>query len=139
MRLRCLSQVAALAATATLLSCQGAAAPEDPEGSPSPAQVTFGGKADPMFAGNWKSEKGDSTLDLGKDGTLQSETTAQTAGGKSDVKVTGQWLVDGDKLKLRYEDKANNQVVMQYSAKLSGNKLELVIPNSRIKTTYLRK
>lgn len=139
MRLNRLSQVVALATTATLISCRSGAVPEDPEGPPSPAKVSFQGKIDPKFAGTWKSTRGDSTLDLGKDGTLTSETTAQTAGGKSDVKVTGQWLIDGDKLTLRYVDRSKDQTVMQYSAKLSGNKLEMGMPNSRMKMTYLRK
>src|SRR5580658_5481492 len=100
MRLKRLSQVVALATAATLVSgplvsCQSGAAPGDPDGPPAPAKVAFQGNTDPTFVGTWKSAKGDSTLDLAKDGTLKSETTAQTAGGKSDVKVTGEWLIDG--------------------------------------------
>ena len=80
-----------------------------------------------------------STIQLSKDGSAEMETIAHTFGGKSDVKVSGQWLAKGDKLTLRYKDKANRLVVMQYTARLTGNKLELAVGNGRLKTNYVRR
>jgi hypothetical protein len=136
---------AALAAAAFSITCTSilsgcnAAEMDDGNGTvPQPKAFSFDGTVDSKYVGTWKSAT-NSMLELNKDGTVSAETIAHTAGGISDVRIKGQWLVKDNKISVRYPDKAKNLVTMQYVADLSGNKLDLTISNTKIKTTYFRK
>jgi hypothetical protein len=130
--------VAALAATVGLAGCSGATDDDSAQAVPSKISV-FEGRVDPLFVGTWKSKNGNSTIQLGKDGALNVETISFSPAGKSDVKVSGQWLIKGDSLTLKYTDNKNHQtVLLQYKASLSGNKLKLDQGGGRLTTIYTR-
>ncbi len=73
---------------------------------------------------------------LTKTGNLTVETISFSLKGKSDTKIPGQWMASGDALLFSYLANSK-QMVLKYSASLSGNTLTLV--QGTIKTVYHRK
>jgi hypothetical protein len=139
MTFRAASGAVAPAAALFLAGCFGAHASEDEGGGPpTPRVVVFEGAVDPNFAGTWKTKGGNSTLILGKDGALKSETISYSPAGRSDTKVSGQWLVKDGRLTLKYPGKTKEQEFIQYTAELSGKTLTLNLAGGRLKTVYTR-
>ena len=120
--------------TAVAVGCKGPG--DDIVQVPAPRPVTFQGKVDPKFTGDWKSAVGGSSLHLATDGSMKAKSEMQTMKGKSVTDVSGKWLVDGDSLVLQYA-MASRQVSVKYSAALSGSTLTLT--QGRLKTVYKRK
>jgi hypothetical protein len=104
-----------------------------------PRTISFQGKVDPAFVGNWTATKGGSGLQLGKDGHATILTSTPTPGGLSHGKLDGSWLVQGGNLLLKYKVTKQPEVTIQYKTVLSGNTLTLLTAGARLKTVYTRK
>lgn len=114
----------------------------NPEGSgdaPPLAQVEFKGKIDSALAGTWSTETRDSILTLGKDGTLKIESTFPTPKGKQSATHEGSWLVDTDRLCLRYKENDGAETTIAYAIKASGNTMTLSTKVPKKETVYTRK
>ena len=125
------------AAILSIVACGMTPEPED--GPPKPATVDFKGTAEPAYAGLWSTAEGFSVLDLGKDGSLDLTTINVTPGGKVKKDLKGSWLVDGDRLLLKYSDKAGMESVIAYRSQLDGNNLTLTTKSPKLETKYTRK
>jgi hypothetical protein len=132
-----LGTVAATAATVLNFGCKGA----DDEYAPAvrPQVADFKGGIDPRYAGTWKTDNGDSTLIIDKNGDVGIENISKFMSSKSVVHEKGTWLVDGGSLLMRYSHAAGSPVVLKYAATLSGNTLTLLQAAGRLKTVYHRK
>ncbi len=104
-----------------------------------PKAVTFEGKVDPSYVGEWKSTDGTSDLHLAKDGTVEIDSTTNSQNGKSTSHIKGMWLVSGERLLFKYAEKSGGDTTLEYNGKPTGNDLTLQQPGGRLKTKYTRK
>jgi hypothetical protein len=126
----------AFAAAVHLCGCKPST--DDDSGPPKPPVVAFTGSADTKFVGNWKSTDGRSGLDMAKDGTVSILAVAATPSGDRKTSLTGSWLFNGTYLLLKYSDKGQAELVIRYTATLSGNTLTLLQVGARKKLVYTK-
>jgi hypothetical protein len=125
---------------ATLLAVAiiGCSPPEDDEGMPTRTTHAFSGSIDPAYAGHWIGDDKMSGLDLNEDGSAKIMSATQSAGGRSESNIAGEWRVDKPSLLLRYKA-GSQEVTLKYQANLKGDSLELIQSGNNHKNTYKRK
>lgn len=104
-----------------------------------PPKVEFKGKVDPALAGVWRSKEGDSVLTLDKEGALQIDSTFKTPVGMRKATKKGNWLLDTDRLLLRYRESDGTDTTVAYPMKVSGNTFTLSTKIPKKDTVYTRK
>lgn len=109
---------------------------DDPIGPP---KVAFTGKIDSALAGVWRSQEGDSVLTLDKDGALKIDSTFKTPVGMQSATKKGNWLVEPDRLCLRYRESDGTDTTVAYAMKASGNTITLSTKMPKRDTVYTRK
>jgi hypothetical protein len=128
---------AAVVAAAVLVGCQPDADQLTPHTRPA---YSFQGNVDPRFVGVWTTAPAPSSLTLMKDGSLAIVAVVMSPRGRTSSKLDGSWLVSGTDLLIKYRQKGNAEdVVLKYSANLSGDTLKLVQAGNGVKWTYHRK
>jgi len=132
-----LGMAVALAAAVLVAGCKNA----DEEEAPAfvPKTYAFEGKLEPTYVGSWNSVDGTSMLDIGKDGSLNIDTTTRSVAGKNTSHVVGKWLASGSTLMFQYTVGTQPTTVLKYTASLSGKSLTLQQADSRVKVKYNRK
>jgi hypothetical protein len=135
---KALIHVVAAAGAATLLcSCQ---VETDVTTGPVRHVYPFQGAVDSKFVGEWHTNPAPAGLSLKKDGSLGIVAVVVSPHGNTSSKLNGLWLVSGSDLLLKYRESGDGQdVVLKYSATLSGNTLKLVQAGNGVKSTYIRK
>lgn len=128
---------AATVLVAVAVGCKGEE--DDTEPAVVPKVVAFEGDVDPMYAGNWASKDGSSTLDMKADGGLKLGVTSNSQNGKSTSSYDGKWLANKGELRLKYKDSSGQDTVLAYAAQLTGNTMVLQQSGGKMKTTYTRK
>ena len=113
--------------------------PPESDGPPMPKAVEFVGKVDESLVGLWKTADGRSTLNMAKNGDLALQTINTTPGGDVKTDLKGSWLVDGDRLLLKYVNKDQSESVIAYSLTHAGNSMTLSTKSPKRETKYTRK
>ena len=113
-------------------------ADDDVEPIVKPKPVSFEGKVDPSYAGDWSDSGKSSHLELKPDGSATIELTTSSQAGRSTSHLKGKWLVQDGNLFMQYEDASKETTTLKYAAKLSGSKLVLQ-SGGHLSTTYLKK
>lgn len=129
--------VICLAATSLVAGVTGCRNPEPADDTAAPVRATavFEGKADPDYVGNWKTQDGNSELDLEKDGTAAILATVQGPGKKIVNHLVGDWALDNGNLLLRYSQNGA-EVVLKYAVSLKGDVLMVTEPPNKKPTEY---
>lgn len=127
--------VPAIAGAIFFMGCNGN---QDDEGLAKPKQISFDGKVDPQLVGSWKTSDGGSQVDLQKDGSLKIISVIHSQNGASKSSVDGSWLASDGKLKFKYPQAGQPDVVLQYDATISGKDLKLKQSGGRLTTVYHR-
>lgn len=123
-----------------LVSLSGCVGGQGDGGEPAgPAKVEFTGQVDSALAGTWRTKESDSILALGKDGSLQIDSTFNTPKGIQHATKHGSWLSDPDRLRLRYKEDNGQETTIAYSMKVSGNTMTLTTKVPKKDTVYTRK
>lgn len=130
-----------LATTTLVVALLGGCKSEKDELEPAvvPRTVSYQGEVDAKYVGNWKGRAGNSTLLLGKDGSLVIESITNSVNGKSKSHIEGMWLADSGDLLFRYKEKSGDETTLKYKADLKGDQLVLQQQGGRLKTEYVRK
>lgn len=103
-----------------------ACAPSEPveeitSAEPPKRDVAFKGEIDPKFVGTWKESKNALFYTFDKAGTYAYKGTVNTQAGPQKIDISGEWLVDGDRLVLR--PKGDDATDLTY--KMDGKSLSL--------------
>ena len=107
--------------------------------TPQPQAVTFSGKVDPQFVGDWRTQNGRSELDLAKGGRLKIFTVFATPKGDDKASFDGAWLISSEgNLLLKYTVPHQSETKLKYKTKLEGSKMTLV-QNNGINEVYIRR
>jgi hypothetical protein len=124
-------------AIVSAIAIVGCSPSEVDESLPTRAVHAFTGAVDPAYVGHWKGNDKMSGLDLKEDGTATIMSATESAGGRAESKITGEWKVDKPSLLLRYK-MGTQEVTLKYQAKLNGDSLELIQSGNNHKNSYRR-
>ena len=117
---------------ATFMMGCGQPQEEVADGSPTPKrQIEFKGKVEENLIGSWKNTKSDVTYAFEKSGTFTYKGTIYTPGGAQKIDRHGEWLVDGNMLKV----KDSGGDLGEYEMSLNGKKMHLLAPG-KMKLSY---
>lgn len=116
----------------------GCSPPEDDEAMPVRATHAFSGSIDPAYVGHWIGNDKMSALDLKGDGSAKIMSATESAGGRNESNIAGEWRVDKPSLLLRYKA-GTEEVTLKYQANLKGDSLELIQSGNNHKNSYKRK
>lgn len=104
-----------------------------------PPTVTFEGKVDVQYVGNWETADKRSGLNLSKDGSAKIKVVAASPSGDQKSELNGSWLASDGFLLLKYGKSGQPDTVLKYEATLKGNSMDLKQKGGRMTTHYSRK
>jgi hypothetical protein len=113
----------------------GCTPPEEDEGPPKRATHVFSGTIDPAYVGQWVGDDKMSNLDLKGDGSAKIMSATESAKGRSETSIAGEWRVEKPSLLLRYKV-GSEEVTLKYKADLKGDSLELIQAGNNHKNLY---